>query len=109
MLQQTGAEQNIESEVSAFIVVAATDSAIGQIARLVSLHVPPIEIAFVALVCHASRQRLLFCAPAFRDGLGDGSAGDAGNGLYTGGSLIDQTAKEICSGSFYRWVSRRLY
>ena len=95
--------------MSAFLVIAAADSAIGQIARRVDLNVISRETAFVTLVCHASRQRLLFCAPAFRDGLDDGSAGDAGNGLYTGGSLIDQTAKEICSGSFYRWVCRRLY
>ena len=67
--------------MSAFLFVAAADSAIGQIARLVDLNVISRKTAFVALVCHASRQRLLFRAPAIGDGLG---GGNAGNGLYTG-------------------------
>ena len=81
--------------MSTFLLLAAAYSAIGQIARLIVLNLMPWEIAFVAFVCHASRQRLLFRAPAFGEGLN--------------GSLIDQTAKEVVFGSFYQWVSRCSY
>ena len=55
LLKETEVGQNIESEVSAFLVLAAADSAIGQIACLVVLKFPSREMTFVALVGHASR------------------------------------------------------
>ena len=56
VMKETQIGQNIESEVSAILVLAAADSAIGQIACLVLLKFPSIrEIIFVALVGHASR------------------------------------------------------
>ena len=95
LLQITLVGRNVESEVSAFLVIAAAHSAIAKNTRLVVSIVSSIEIAFFAPVDHASSQRWIFRVPAFRNGFGGGG----GNGRDE--SIVNQAAKIIVLMTFF--------